>query len=269
MKTRTFSVIVLAVVLALLAVTPGATATQTQSHSIWRNYTTADGLADNFVMSIAIDGAGHKWFGTGGGVSEFDGSTWTTYTTADGLADNWVRAIAIDGAGHQWFVTGSGVSEFIPDGVSGNVTVAGGGSITSGDGLTTLTFAPGTVGTDLKVIFIPEPALASAPLRGIGHSYELYAVRLGTSGPPVETIPGTYTVVVQYSDSEVFLVKESTLALYSWDGIQWMQEPTSVADTLVNTVTATPAHFSYWALLGELRTDLLTIYLPVAVKNAP
>ncbi|MEE8391039.1 MAG: two-component regulator propeller domain-containing protein, partial [Anaerolineae bacterium] len=63
-------------------------------------YTTADGLADNDVRAVAIDGAGHLWFGTGGGgVSKFDGNTWTTYTTADGLAHNWVYDIAIDGAG--------------------------------------------------------------------------------------------------------------------------------------------------------------------------
>ena len=75
-------------------------------------YTSADGLADNWVFAIAMDEAGHKWFGTYSGVSEFDGSTWTTYTEADGLADNWVYAIAIDEDGHKWFGTDGGVSEF-------------------------------------------------------------------------------------------------------------------------------------------------------------
>jgi ligand-binding sensor domain-containing protein len=83
----------------------------------WTTYTTADGLADNNVQAIAVDGAGHKWFGTYGGASEYDGSTWTTYTTADGLVDNEVHAIAIDGAGHKWFGTEAGVSEFIPSGM--------------------------------------------------------------------------------------------------------------------------------------------------------
>jgi len=85
----------------------------------WTTYTTADSLASNYVNAIAIDGAGHKWFGTsGGGVSEFDGTNWITYTTADGLASNGVYAIAIDGAGHKWFGTYGGVSEFIPGGVT-------------------------------------------------------------------------------------------------------------------------------------------------------
>ncbi|MCC6607858.1 MAG: carboxypeptidase regulatory-like domain-containing protein [Anaerolineae bacterium] len=76
-------------------------------------YITADGLADNYVQSVAIDNTGDKWFGTrDGGVSKFDGTTWTTYTTDDGLMSNYVSAIAIDGAGNKWFGTLSGVSKF-------------------------------------------------------------------------------------------------------------------------------------------------------------
>ena len=76
-------------------------------------YTTADGLADNDVLAVAVDGAGSKWFGTGsGGVSRFDGVTWTTYTTADGLTSDFVLSIAIDSAGNKWFGTNYGVSKF-------------------------------------------------------------------------------------------------------------------------------------------------------------
>ena len=70
------------------------------------------GLADDRVTAIAIDGTGHKWFGTRGGVSEFDGETWTTYTSEDGLVRDYVNAIAIDEAGHKWFGTDGGVSKF-------------------------------------------------------------------------------------------------------------------------------------------------------------
>ena len=86
----------------------------------WTTFTTADGLADNFVKSIAEDGGGRLWFGTGGGASVLDDGgmpfdkaddTWTTFTTADGLADNDVQAIAEDGGGQLWFGTwGGGVS---------------------------------------------------------------------------------------------------------------------------------------------------------------
>ena len=95
------------------AATDGGVVRWERTAGTYAKYTTADGLASNRVEALAIDGAGHKWFGTfGGGVSEFDGDTWKTYTTADGLASNTVNTIAIDGAGHKWFGTYGGVSEF-------------------------------------------------------------------------------------------------------------------------------------------------------------
>jgi sugar lactone lactonase YvrE len=59
---------------------------------------------------VAPDGA--LWFGTGAGVSRFDGPTWITYTTDDGLADNDVRSIAVSPDGALWFGTRDGVSRF-------------------------------------------------------------------------------------------------------------------------------------------------------------
>jgi hypothetical protein len=80
----------------------------------WTTFTSADGLADDWVYAIAVDEAGRKWFGTGYGVSVLnDGGTphdkgddtWTSFTTADGLADDYVQDIAF-GAGNQvWFGT--------------------------------------------------------------------------------------------------------------------------------------------------------------------
>ena len=83
------------------------------SKAQFTNYTTADGLVSNNVISIAIDAQGNKWFGTyNGGVSKFDGTTWTNYTTADGLVSNSVYSIAIDAQNNKWFGTDLGVSKF-------------------------------------------------------------------------------------------------------------------------------------------------------------
>jgi class 3 adenylate cyclase/streptogramin lyase len=75
-------------------------------------YTTAQGLANNAVWSIAEDKTGNLWFGTfSGGVSRYDGKSFTTFTTAQGLANNNIRSIAEDNTGNLWFGTdGSGVS---------------------------------------------------------------------------------------------------------------------------------------------------------------
>jgi serine phosphatase RsbU (regulator of sigma subunit)/streptogramin lyase len=76
-------------------------------------FTTAQGLANNIVLSIAEDKNGNLWFGTqGGGVSKYDGKSFTTFTTAQGLANNSVRSIAEDKNGNLWFGTDGGVSKY-------------------------------------------------------------------------------------------------------------------------------------------------------------
>ena len=78
-------------------------------------FTSADGLVDNVVLSIAIDSEGNKWFGTSGGVNKFDGTNWTTFTTNDGLAYNSVDLIVIDPEDNKWFgygYHGKGVSKY-------------------------------------------------------------------------------------------------------------------------------------------------------------
>ncbi|MBL7063354.1 MAG: hypothetical protein ISS49_03980 [Anaerolineae bacterium] len=76
--------------------------------------------------------------------------------------------------------------------------------------------------------------------------------------------PGqTYTIVVNYDESALpSRMSESGLALYYWDGSDWVEEPTSVVDSVNDTITATPNHFSAWAALAEYR-----IYLPFVMRN--
>ncbi|HEY3372398.1 MAG TPA: two-component regulator propeller domain-containing protein [Prolixibacteraceae bacterium] len=82
----------------------------------WVNYHTTDGLAMDWILSMAVDRLGNTWIGTnGGGVSKFDGSHWTTYTRADGLSANEVWSIAIDKDDTKWFGTSTALTKF--DGV--------------------------------------------------------------------------------------------------------------------------------------------------------
>ncbi|OYD15408.1 hypothetical protein CH333_05790 [candidate division WOR-3 bacterium JGI_Cruoil_03_44_89] len=78
----------------------------------WTDYTTADGLADNWVTRIAIDASNNKWFATKwDGMSKFDGAGWTNYDVSDGIADNYVRDIAMEGE-KIWIATENGISVF-------------------------------------------------------------------------------------------------------------------------------------------------------------
>ena len=79
----------------------------------WVTYHKKDGLAMDWILSMAIDGRGICWIGTnGGGVSKFDGTNWTTFTRADGLSGNEVWSIAIDEQGNKWFGTSAGLTKF-------------------------------------------------------------------------------------------------------------------------------------------------------------
>jgi len=74
----------------------------------WGLITTADGLVDDDVISIAEDPDGGLWFGTRGGVSHLREGIWTSYTTAEGLLNDTIYDIGFDLDGSVWFGTGSG-----------------------------------------------------------------------------------------------------------------------------------------------------------------
>ncbi len=79
----------------------------------WTNYSTVNGLQNNYVYASAVDAQGNKWFGTNGGVSKFDGTNWISYTKENsGFPGNVANAIAIDTLGNIWFGTDYGVSKF-------------------------------------------------------------------------------------------------------------------------------------------------------------
>jgi len=75
----------------------------------WKIFTIENGLVNNFVQALAIDKAGHIWFGTKGGASVFDGIKWISYTTKEGLINDNILSIAIDKEGIVWLGTEDGV----------------------------------------------------------------------------------------------------------------------------------------------------------------
>ncbi|NVN95681.1 MAG: T9SS type A sorting domain-containing protein [Bacteroidetes bacterium] len=76
------------------------------------NYTTTNGLIDNFVTGIAIDTNNVKWVSTTSGVAKYNDVTWTSYTTTNGLIDNYAVCIATDKSNNVWVGTNNGVSKF-------------------------------------------------------------------------------------------------------------------------------------------------------------
>jgi ligand-binding sensor domain-containing protein len=80
-----------------------------------RHYTTADGLANNAVLSIAADSRGFLWFGTAEGLSRFDGFGFANQTQGTGLPHRRVSQVLIGRHGNYWLATPAGLVRFRPD----------------------------------------------------------------------------------------------------------------------------------------------------------
>jgi ligand-binding sensor domain-containing protein len=76
----------------------------------FENFTTANGLPDNHVFSVLVDGD-RVWAGTENGLAVYEGGAWKTFTTADGLAHRAVLSLALDKrTGDVWAGTMAGLS---------------------------------------------------------------------------------------------------------------------------------------------------------------
>jgi len=71
----------------------------------FQHFTTGERLVNNRVTSVYEDKAGIIWFGTGGGVSRYDGKSFRNFTTKEGLPSNNITTIMEDRTGKFWFGT--------------------------------------------------------------------------------------------------------------------------------------------------------------------
>lgn len=168
-------------------------------------------------------------------------------------------------AGHQLFFTAN-------DGLVGqelwslrsfaeNVDVAG-GKLVSWLDHTTYQFPSGTFSTAVTVTHtLQDPAQlgAATPWRPV-RAFELTVVDSET-GASVQ-LEHPYSLAAQYTEAELGVLIDSTLALYAWDGQQWTREASSTVDLTNHLITATSTHTGLWAIGGET----YQLFLPVAGK---
>src|ERR1035437_6770323 len=76
----------------------------------FENFTTANGLPDNHVFAVLVDGD-RIWAGTENGLAVYDKHAWKVYTPAEGLAHRAVLSLALDRrTGDVWAGTMGGLS---------------------------------------------------------------------------------------------------------------------------------------------------------------
>lgn len=141
---------------------------------------------------------------------------------------------------------------------------ASGGSLTSHDGRTTLSFPAESVSDTVAITYTPLESAPTGNLAGIDPFFELTATYVG-SGDDAELIPGaSYTATITYGASGPAI--EDTLGLYWWDDElkQWTQEGiTSTVNTTDNVITGQIDHLSVFAVLGETNR----VYIPLTLRN--
>ena len=71
-------------------------------------FTTADGLSQNYVLALHQTPDGHIWVGTFRGLTEFDLKRLRKHTTAQGLSSDLIQSLAEDSAGSLWIATEGG-----------------------------------------------------------------------------------------------------------------------------------------------------------------
>lgn len=96
------------VAVGLVCLLCGAAVPARAADLVLNRYSTADGLAGNFVTAIAFEPNGSAWVGTIEGVTHISDAGWVSYTAQHGLGDDWVTAIAVAPDGRVWLGTQSG-----------------------------------------------------------------------------------------------------------------------------------------------------------------
>jgi ligand-binding sensor domain-containing protein len=76
----------------------------------WENFTAANGLPDNHVFCVLVDGP-RVWAGTDDGLGLYEGGKWKVFRPADGLTHRAVLSLALDkSTGDVWVGTMAGLN---------------------------------------------------------------------------------------------------------------------------------------------------------------
>jgi hypothetical protein len=100
--------------LAIVAVLGSLSTAQDLPRFRWENFTTANGLPDNHVFCVLVDGK-RIWAGTENGLGLYENGAWRVFRPSDGLAHQAVLSLAIDKrTGDLWVGTMGGLSRVSP-----------------------------------------------------------------------------------------------------------------------------------------------------------
>ena len=236
------------------------------AHPAFTGYFPVVGIMETEETSIVVEGALAYVTGVYAGVHVADVSdpaapVEVAYYNPPG------KAMGVDNAGDYIYATfnGDGLVILWLAPTASSVIPTSGGVLNSPGDNTTYTFPPTSVNqapllTDTLLVTHTGRYSGRIPthigLTDVGHAFE----NTGTYSSTGQLAqPEPFTVTVEYDQAKLGTAIEGKLALYSWDGLQWIKESSSVVDTTHNIITATLDHFGLWAVLGETNR----VFLPL------
>lgn len=216
-------------------------------------FTMAGGAPANHIARW--DRVTRAWSALGSGLTLYDRLSYPT-VNAVAIAGSAVYAagdLVAAGGKPSWHI-----ARWQIPAVAAAIIPPAGGGLASGYDNTGYAFAPGAFAS--AAIITHTALLTEVPpagsLVGVSHFYAITATT--GSGAPVQPLK-PYTVTIVYDPAELGGAFAGGLALYGWDGAQWLKEAGSRVSVVSHTVIATPTHFSIWGVLGPARKDA---YLP-------
>lgn len=138
-----------------------------------------------------------------------------------------------------------------------------GGELKAGD-IADFNFPADTFTDTVTITYSGVEPFGTSPHVGI--FYDIRA-SMANDNSSVEITPRqNYAVTINYKEPLIPTdMEEANLALFYWDGATWIPEPTSEVDIVNDTITATPNHFSIWAVL--FKSEPTVLYLPLIFNS--
>lgn len=134
------------------------------------------------------------------------------------------------------------------------------GGLFTANGIATLDFPAGSFKDTVVMTYTVSQPTTSQP--NLGVFFDISAVYSNTQQTASLASGATYSLTVKYDKAYIPLgVREEDLGIYFYNGSEWEKEPTSVVNTDLNTITATPNHFSEWGILADIK-----IFIPLIFK---
>ncbi len=122
---------------------------------------------------------------------------------------------------------------------------------------------PGAVGTSAQMsVRVVESPPAVGGMQIAGAIFSITAV-VEATGEPITQFSQPFTLVIQYSDEDVFGIDESKLTLHYWsEQSQTWQDIPSLVDVEKNTLTSVLDHLTVFAMLEGIAPRTSQLYLP-------